>query len=150
MKPFQFIALLFAAGLLGGCATSQVNTDFAPGLKVDEKEPVAVAVAENYGYYLFGVIPLFAGNPDDANAVSMSLFEDTVTIENNHKMILSEVDKLDTPYMLTDMRDSTDWTGGFSLWIIWKQVLTSNAVAVKATSPADHASTVTFQTGDHK
>lgn len=80
----------------------------------------------------------------------MSLFEDTVTIENNHKMILSEVDKLDTPYMLTDMRDSTDWTGGFSLWIIWKQVLTSNAVAVKATAPADHASTVTTQTGDHK
>ena len=30
-----------------------------------------------------------------------------------------------------NLRDSTYWTGGFSLWIVWKQVLSSNALALK-------------------
>lgn len=139
MKHLQLITFLFALGLLSGCATSYTSTEFTPDLKVDGKEPVAVIAAENYGYYLFGFIPLIAGDPDNANATSLTVFEDTVTIDNNHRMILAAADELNAPYTLTNMRDSTDWTGGFSLWIIWKQVLSSNAMAVKAPSTANDA-----------
>lgn len=141
MNRLNLILSLLASGLLGGCATSQIHTEFAPDLKVDGKETVAVVVAENYGYYLFGIIPLITGNPDKANTVSLTVFDDTVTMENNHRMILSAVNELNTPYTITDMRDSTDWTGGFSLWIIWKQVLTSNAVALKGAASTNDADT---------
>lgn len=139
MKHFKLITSLLALGFLCGCATSHTNTEFIPHLKVDGKEPAAVIVAENYGYYLFGFIPLIAGNPDNANATSLTVFKDTVTIENNHRMILAAADELNTPYTLTNMRDSTDWTGAFSLWIIWKQVLNSNTVAIKAPATANDA-----------
>lgn len=144
MKRLKLIASLLAAALLCGCATSYVHTEFTPELKADGKEPVAVVVVENYGYYLFGFLPLFAGNPDKANANTLAVFEDTVTIENNQEMIIAEIDKLNTPYTITHMRDSVDWTGSFSLWIVWKQVLTSNAMVVKAAAPANgHAPSAT-------
>ena len=91
---------------------------------------MAAVTAEIYGYYLFGFLPIITGNPDKQNETSASMFEDTVTVENNHAMLAREVEKLGAESM-GNLRDSTYWTGGFSLWIVWKQVLSSNALALK-------------------
>ena len=130
MKIFKILSLIAASAMLGACATTEVSTEFAPGIKNGGKEPVAAVTAENYGYYLFGFLPIITGNPDKQNETSASMFEDTVTVENNHAMLAREVEKLGAESM-GNLRDSTYWTGGFSLWIVWKQVLSSNALALK-------------------
>ena len=130
MKALERLLIPLAAAALCSCATTEVGTEFAPGIKADGREPAALVTAENYGYYLFGLIPIVAGDPDSQNEVSLSLFEDTVTVENNHAMISRELERLGAPSM-TAARDSVSWTGGFSLWIVWKQVLKTSALALK-------------------
>ena len=130
MKTINTIILVCVI-FLTGCVTTEVSTQFNDNITAEGNTPVATIFAENYGYYLFGYLPICAGNPDKPNVNTMSLFEDTVTIENNSKMINLEAQKLGAT-SLAEIRHSTNWTGGFSLWIIWKQVLTSNAFAVKS------------------
>ena len=117
------IFCMLSAALLCGCATTQSAKVYT----TSPDRPAKTAVsAENYGYYLFSAIPLFTGNPDRPNDVSMKFFSDTVNIENNQKMIFKEAEKLGAG-TLSNINNSTDWTGSFSLWIVWKQVLYSNA-----------------------
>lgn len=120
MKKF---CIMLSAALLCGCATTQTANVYTTS--ADRPAKTAIS-AENYGYYLFSVIPLFAGNPDRPNDVSMKFFSDTVNIENNQKMIFKEAEKLGDG-TLSNINNTTDWTGSFSLWIVWKQVLYSNA-----------------------
>lgn len=129
MKKFLILVSLPAV-LLSGCATTRVSSSFPENAVVDGGRPLAVVHAENYGYYLFSVVPLFAGNPDRQNENSMTFFTDTVTVENNRKMIVRHAEELGA-VSIADVRNHTDWTGGFSLWIVWKQVLSSNAVLLK-------------------
>ena len=75
------LAALFACG----CCTVETSHDFR-GVRVDgNEEPVAVVAIENSGWYLFGYIPVITGNPDRPGRVK--LFRDTVTLENNIKML---------------------------------------------------------------
>ncbi len=127
MKKFTLI--LSAAALLCGCATTEVAT-VENGAVIDGEKPVAVVRAENYGYYLFSFVPLFAGNPDRQNENTLSLFSDTVTVENNQKMIAKEAEKIGAD-TITSVNNKVAWTGSFSLWIIWREVLTSNATLLK-------------------
>ncbi len=127
------VYFIFALLLLTGCATTEVSTTFED-ISVNNKKPAGTIVAENYGYYLFGYLPICAGNPDKPNETSMTIFEDTVSIQNNQKMLNLEAKKLNSNE-ITDVRHSTYWTGSFSLWIIWKQVLSSNALAIKNKQP---------------
>ena len=135
MKKISII-LTAIAYLLCGCATTDVAM-IPPGITAKSNpRPVAAVHAENYGYYLFSIIPLFAGNPDEPNANSMTFFSDTVTIENNQKMIAEEAKALNCD-TITNVRNSTYWTGSFTLWIIWRQVLSSNATLVKTAKPVE-------------
>ena len=122
--------ILMLVSLLAGCATTEVSTEFNQDTTVENKHPLGVINAENYGYYLFGILPILAGSPDEPNEVSLTFFEDTVTVENNQNMLNLEAKKLDAD-VLTDIRHHTYWTGEFSFWIIWRQVLSSNAIALK-------------------
>ncbi len=131
-KFFAFI-LLWVAALLSGCATTEITKALNGTVRVNGRETAGTICAENYGYYLFSVVPLFAGNPEKPNKTSMCFFKDTVTLENNKKMIDMETEKLGGG-TLCNLKNSVDWTGSFSLWIFWKQVLTSNATVLK-TSP---------------
>ena len=112
---------------LCGCATTQVSKN------IPENNPENVAgviFAENYGYYLFGFLPICCGNSDYPNDVSMTFFKDKVTIEKNAQMIKKEAENLGAK-SIKDVLHHTMWTGGFSLWIVWRQVLKSNATALK-------------------
>ena len=122
------LLFLILMSILAGCATTEVSTEFNQDITVKDRQPLGAINAENYGYYLFGILPIVAGAPDEPNEVSLALFEDTVTVENNQKMLNLEAEKLGA-VTLTDVRHHTYWTGEFSFWIIWRQVLSSNALA---------------------
>lgn len=130
MRKFFVIVLPFVAALLAGCATTETTKALSGTVSVNGCETTGTICAENYGYYLFSVVPLFAGNPEKPNQTSMCFFKDTVNLENNKKMIDKEAKKLGGG-MLCNLQNSVDWTGSFSLWIIWKQVLHSNATVIK-------------------
>ena len=69
-------AISFAL-LLGGCATYQIS---------DEGGHKTIDV-ENTGWYLLSFIPIASGNPDRPNKPCCSLFSQTVTLENNMKIL---------------------------------------------------------------
>ncbi|MBO7521120.1 MAG: hypothetical protein J6T16_02645 [Opitutales bacterium] len=118
----KILPYLIAALALSGCATTQVK-NIEPAEVSDAK---AVVFAENYGYYLFGFLPIICGDPENMNDFSAAFFEDTVQIKNNADMIAREAEKIGAKEYL-DVKHRTNWTGGFSYWIIWKQVMSSNA-----------------------
>lgn len=77
-----------AATLACGCCTVETSHDFR-GVRVDgNEEPVAVVAIENSGWYLFGCLPMIAGNPDRPGRIKF--FSDTVTLENNIKMLANK------------------------------------------------------------
>ena len=78
-------AVLSAALLAAGCCTVESSHDFR-NVNVDGAcEPIAVVAIENSGWYLLGCLPIITGNPEKPGRVK--LFRDTVTLENNIKML---------------------------------------------------------------
>ena len=71
----RLLPLLFLA--LAGCATARFSN-------VGGR---TIADVTNTGWYLFNVIPLASGNPAEPNAVGCRLFSNTVTLENNLRML---------------------------------------------------------------
>jgi len=120
-------AAALALTLAAGCATVQTARDFG-GMAADGgSRPVATVAAENYGYYLFGSIPLISGSPKYPNAVSCRLFTETVTLQNNLDMIAQTV-KAERGSKLANVKTTEDWSGSFSFWIIWRRTLFTSAV----------------------
>jgi len=120
-------AALAAACLLAGCATVQTAKNFG-GVTVDgAAKPIATVAAENYGYYLFGVLPLIAGAPAYPNANTCCLFQDTVTLQNNMSMLAQTV-KMENGRKLANVKTTKDSTGTFSLWILWRKTVNTTAL----------------------
>jgi len=118
---------LALAWMFAGCATVQTAKNFG-GLMVDGgAKPIATVAAENYGYYLFGTIPIIAGNPAYPNADTCRLFEDTVTIQNNMAMVAQTL-KMENGRRLANVRTTEDWSGSFSLWILWRKTIATTAL----------------------
>ena len=69
-------AALFAA-LFSGCSS----------IKICDVGGHTIAVVENSGWYLFDCIPLASGNPDNPNGHMCRFFTNTVTLENNMKLL---------------------------------------------------------------
>lgn len=123
------LSLCVFAGVAGlsGCATVKTARNFE-GLRVDGgARPLATVAIENYGYYLFGLIPLIAGEPRYPNAPVCTFFEDTVTAQNN-MTILSKVAAKVGGKKVAHLRVYEDWTGSFSFWLVWKKELFTGAV----------------------
>ena len=84
MKILGKILLLTLPLLIGGCyfryaATSPAlqNCQYAEG----GGEVIEHLFVENYGWYLFGTIPLFCGDTDENNSFPLVFFEDQATRE---------------------------------------------------------------------
>lgn len=118
--------------LLSGCATVDSSKYFS-GVRADgQKEPRATIAVENYGYYLFRSesLPIWCGNPELPNYNSSALFEDTVSTQNNLKM-LSDAAVASGARSLTNVKHEISWTGSFFPWIVWRKVAQTTAVAVE-------------------
>ncbi len=73
------ILLLLLGLALSGCASVYVSDEGGKTL----------ATVDNTCWYLFNTIPLASGNPDKPNRISLRLFDETVTLENNMKILES-------------------------------------------------------------
>ena len=112
---------------LSGCATVKTARNFE-GLHVEgDTQPVATVAIENYGYYLFGLIPLIAGEPRYPNAPLCTLFSDTVTTQNNMLMLSKTAQKTGAK-KVCNVRVYEHWTGSFSFWIVWQKRLFTGAL----------------------
>jgi len=81
-----FAALLLAVAA-AGCTTIQYTTAFN-GVNVDDGcSPIAAIEIENSGWFLLGFIPIASGNPDKPGSCSCKLFQNTVRLENNLKVL---------------------------------------------------------------
>jgi len=85
---FAAALLAIAALLMCGCCTVASSHDFR-GAKVDgNANPIAVLAIDNSGWYFLGCIPIVTGDPDNPGHVRF--FHDTVTLENNIKMLANK------------------------------------------------------------
>lgn len=83
MRTLALLLLLCAVG----CASVQTTRAFN-GVKVDNGyTPLATVSIENTGWFLFNCIPLGSGNPDRPNYTDWHIFRNTVTLDNNMKML---------------------------------------------------------------
>jgi hypothetical protein len=112
---------------LSGCATVKTARNFE-GIRVEDgAKPVASVAIENYGYYLFGFIPLIAGEPRYPNAPICTLFSDSVTAQNNMMMLAKTAQKTGAKKVV-NLRVYESWTGSFSFWLIWQKQLYTGAL----------------------
>lgn len=90
MKRFPLFILLVCAA---GCASVKTSRVFH-GVKTDNGHvPYATVSVENTGWFLFNFIPLASGNPDMPNRADWRFFRNTVTLENNLRMLDAEMRK---------------------------------------------------------
>jgi len=85
---------------LTGCMSVNVQQNLDDQkLSLSESEvPVAHISYYNYGYYLFGFIPVVTGDPIDEEA--MTFFDDTMTIRRAMKSVIRESKSLGADKML--------------------------------------------------
>lgn len=83
MRTLALLLLLCAAG----CASVKMTRAFN-GVKVDNGyTPLATVSIENTGWFLFNCIPLASGNPERPNETDWLFFRNTVSLDNNMKML---------------------------------------------------------------
>ena len=88
-RVFTFLLLLCAAG----CASVQSSRVFHNVKTDNQHTPFATVSVENTGWFLFNLIPLASGNPALPNRADWRFFRNTVTLENNLKMLDAEMQK---------------------------------------------------------
>lgn len=125
MKNLVFtlcFALLFA-----GCTTMHISESFPKINELSPIQPAASIVVENYGYYLFGIWPIICGDVTKPNSASADWFTDTVTIDNNVKLVKREANKYGSEAILGDLKTEIESSGSFSAWILWRKIITTSA-----------------------
>ena len=84
------LAFCVVAAALGGCATiDRLDGKLCKGTS-DGKVPVEAVQVMNTNWKLLACIPLGSGNPDKPNRCSCSWFSNTVTLDNQLKMLEDE------------------------------------------------------------
>lgn len=130
MKTFIFCVISFSL-FVSGCATVQKSETFPKINELSPIQPVASIVVENYGYYLFGIWPLWCGDVENPNSAGCDWFTDTVTIDNNVKLIKKEADSYGDDVSLGELKTEVKTSGSFSAWILWRKIITTSACVFK-------------------
>lgn len=126
MKNIVLI-LLFATA---GCATVRTATDFK-GVKQEHGENVIATISiENYGWFLFNLVPLVCGEPRLPNNNECRLFENTVTLENNIYMLEKEMKRLGATRCINVSTHHDNSQTGFLLFF-FRRLYHTSAVLIK-------------------
>jgi hypothetical protein len=135
-RPFAASALAAAVALAAaGCANVQTTNRFGAPVGGKEVQPRDSIVVENSGFYLFGVVPLVSGSTE--NPGGSTLFNNTVTLENNLRLLEAEAAKKG-PFVLDGLSSVEDSSSAWSIGIISRRTITTSACvydAGKAASP---------------
>ena len=84
--------LVLAATLCGCASVTPLKTP--DGMTVDGVEPVESVEVSNSSWYLFSCIPLFSGDPAHPNVGGCKLFQDTLKLSNQMKMLEDEAKRV--------------------------------------------------------
>lgn len=124
-----WLTIPLAGLLLAGCASVTVVRDLnEQQLTTTGDTPIAHLNGDIYGYYLFGVWPLFAGDPADSNRCAW--FRDTVTIPIAVNMLTKQSKALGAT-KTTDITSVINSTGIKTLWTVWYYEVQVSGNAVK-------------------
>ena len=128
----MFLAVL-AAIIFNGCCHSQVFTEklSAATPAPAGKQAVAYGRAQNSGYYLFNVLPIYTGHPYHPNRKDYRAWHDDIKPEVNAGTLLYSMKSLYDAEELADVEHQESSWGYFSLWILWRKTITTTAVGLK-------------------
>ena len=125
----RWLTLPLVGLLLAGCASVTVNKDLnGQQLTTTGEKPIAHLHGDIYGYYLFGLWPLFTGDP--ANDNRMAWFRDTVTEKDAVDMVTKKSQEIGAT-KTTDLSSRTDSTGLNTLFLVWYYDVQVSGNAVK-------------------
>ena len=141
-KIFPVVAaflMLTAVVFLNGCCHAQVTTAPAGApLKdqvIDNMSPVAIGQASSSGYYLFNTFPLYTGNPEKYNRKDYHSLRDDLNFNTTTTILLKEMRRKYGAEELIEVVNTESSWGWFSLWIVWRRVVTTQAIGVKTVTP---------------
>ena len=130
MRGMGTKAFVLGAGLcLVGCA-SVTRLDNCRGMKVEDGlTPIETVEIFNSNWLLLSFIPIASGDPDSPNEETTCPFRDTVTVENQMKMLEAEVRRTGARKAINVMTVSTDETA--FMFLLMREKLHTTAVLVK-------------------
>ena len=129
-RPFAISALAAAVALAAaGCANVQTTNRFGAPVGGKDLQPRDSIVVENSGFYLFGVVPLVSGSTE--NPGGSTLFNNTVTLENNLRLLEAEAAKKG-PFVLDGLSSVEDSSSAWSIGIVSRRTITTSACVYDA------------------
>ena len=126
MRTLALLLLLCSAG----CASVRMTRAFN-GVKVDGGfTPLATVSIENTGWFLFNCIPLASGNPDRPNETTCLPFRNTVTLDNNLKMLDATMTREDATcfeHLTSHLKDDF-----YYFFILYRRTCQTSVVILRA------------------
>lgn len=125
------ILFIISIGLLiSACSSIEVGKEFSGReVTVTHDKSIAHINANNYGYYLFSIIPVWTGNVEGERKGS-KFFKNNVTIDEVVNMVTKKSSELGANRIIS-LESTKTLTGGFSFWIIWFKQVQVSGTAVK-------------------
>ena len=130
MKRLAFCAV---AAVLGGCATVDRLDGKLCEKTYDGMVPVEVVHVMNTNWRLLSCIPLGSGNPDKPNLCRCRMFTNTVTLDNQLRMIEAEAKRSGAKRAVEVTSDSSKESVLF--FLLKRERLHTSAVLVKDPDP---------------
>ena len=128
------LAFCVVAAVLGGCATVDRLDGKLCEKTYDGMVPVEVVHVMNTNWRLLACIPLGSGNPSMPNKCSCRWFSNTVTLDNQLRMINDEASRVGAKRAVDVISDSSKESVLF--FLLKREKLHTSAVLVKDPVPA--------------
>jgi len=127
------LAFCVAAAVLGGCATVDRLDSKLCAKTYDGMVPVEVVHVMNTNWRLLACIPLGSGNPDMPNECTCRMFKNTVTLDNQLRMLAAEAKRVGAKRAVDVTSDSSKESVLF--FLLKREKLHTSAVLVKDPDP---------------
>jgi len=131
------LAFCVVAAALGGCATVDRLDSKLCEKTYDGQVPVEVVHVMNTNWKLLACIPLGSGNPEEPNMCSCRWFTNTVTLDNQLRMLETEKRRIGAKRAVDVISDSSKESVLF--FLLKREKLHTSAVLVKDPVPAETA-----------
>jgi len=124
----RFLSLV-ALVILSGCATVTTIAPKEGQLTADGRTVLSTVAVENTDWLFLCLLPVASGDPEEPNRTTCRWFRDTVTLENQMKMIENEAKRIGA----TQAVDVVSYENDESIvWILFlRRKLHTSAMLVK-------------------
>lgn len=123
------LVYLLVLSLVTGCATvNRIPMDARVRVE-GGREPIETVEISNTCWHLLSLIPIASGNPDNPNGFGCRVFQNTLTLNGQRRMLEAEVARVGATKALNVTTLSTDETCFLILFL--REKLHTSAVLVK-------------------